>query len=389
MIKGWLYPVDSSARSAAGLSADGDRYTITIEGYAPLTGSTRDLVVSQRVGNIPRKITLPDSSLFETVDNDAVDSLLAATGHDAHRAGILHILESRWQWIALALLATLLTGFAAVRWGMPWASKELAFAMPAKATEIISEQTLDLLDQAIFEESSLPEEEQQRIRQHFETALLPLQNGDFNYQLHFRQMSDIPNAFALPAGDIVITDRLIELADSQAEIDSVLLHEIGHVVHRHGLQQVLHSSFLTIAIIMISGDVTATGNIAVALPVFLLESHYSRDNESEADHYAFERMMEAGIDPAHFGTIMEKISSTPGDDAKDKEPGSDEKDEEDLLKYLSTHPTTPERILQAKRYSQAFRRGLSAGTGSIDPEALDRSMTSDHRIMQLESTGNE
>ena len=359
MITGWLYPVDSSARSEAGLSANGGLFTVTSGTLAPVTGSIRELVVSPRVGNIPRKITLPDRSLFETTDNDDVDALLATTGHDAHRAGILHILESRWQWIALALLATLLTVFAAVRWGMPWASKELAFAMPARATEIISEQTLALLDQAVLEESTLPVEEQQRIRQHFETTLLPLQHEDFTYRLHFRSMPDIPNAFALPGGDIVITDRLIELADSQQEIDSVLLHEIGHVVHRHGLQQVLHSSFLTLGIIMISGDVTATGNIAVALPVFLLESHYSRENESEADHYAFERMMEAGIDPLQFSIMMEKISSALKSDPEGNDSGRDKGDHADLVEYLSTHPSTPERILQAEKYSREFRNRLT------------------------------
>lgn len=356
MITGWLYPADSSARSEAGLSASGERFTVTCDGQPAATGSIRELGVSQRVGNIPRKITLPDRSLFETTDNDAVDELLAAAGHRAHRAGILHTLESRWRWVAIALVITLFTGFATVRWGMPWASREMAFAMPASATGIISEQALEILDRTILEESALPETEQQRIRQHFETTLLPLQHETFNYRLHFRRMSDIPNAFALPAGDIIITDRLIELADSQDEIDSVLLHEIGHVVHRHGLQQVLHSSLLTIAIIMISGDVSATGNIAIALPVFLLESHYSRGDETEADQYAFERMMEAGIDPVHFSTIMEKISRDPDSDPDSDESDSEKQDTIDLLKYLSTHPSTPERMLQAESYSSAFRK---------------------------------
>ena len=356
MIQGWLYPADSSARATAGLSVSGGQYTISIDGQATVTGSLRDLAVSQRVGNIPRKITLPDHSLFETADNDAVDHLLTTTGHRARRAGILHVLESRWQWIALALLATLLTAFAAVRWGMPWASRELAFAMPARATEIISTHTLELLDEAILEPSELPDEQQQRIRDHFETILLPLQSEAFTYRLHFRRMADIPNAFALPAGDIIVTDRLIELADTQEEIDAVLLHEIGHVVHRHGLQQVLHSSFLTIAIIMISGDLTATGNIAVALPVFLLESHYSRDNESEADRYAFDRMMTAGIDPVHFATIMAKISKASDSDPDAGKADSDEHTSTNLLEYLSTHPSTPERILQAESYAGRFRQ---------------------------------
>ena len=119
---------------------------------------------------------------------------------------------------------------------------------------------------------------------------------------------------------------------------------------------------MTIAIIMISGDVTATSNIAVALPVFLLESHYSRENETEADHYAFERMMEAGIDPVHFSTIMEKISDVPESDSETKEPDNEDKDDADLLKYLSTHPATPERKLQAEKFSRKFNQSGSKHT---------------------------
>jgi Zn-dependent protease with chaperone function len=357
LIKGWLYPADSSARSEAGLSASGDLFTLTCEGQTAVTGGIRELNVSQRIGNIPRKITLPDRSLFETTDNDAVDELLVATGHNARRAGVLHLLESRWQWIAAALLITLFTGYATVRWGMPWTSRELAFAMPASAAGIISEQTLEILDRSVLEKSRLPAAEQQRIRGRFETVLLPLQHENFRYRLHFRRMSGIPNAFALPAGDIIVTDRLIELADNQEEIDAVLLHEVGHVVHRHGLQQVLHSSLLTLAIIAISGDVSATSNVAVALPVFLLQSHYSREDEAEADRYAFERMAEAGIDPVHFSTILEKISRAPDSQSNSEDGNGDRQHDADLLKYLSTHPSTPERRLQAERYSRKFRGG--------------------------------
>jgi Zn-dependent protease with chaperone function len=360
LIQGWLYPADSSARFEAVLSADGGQFTVLLNTRSTVAGRLQDLIVSPRVGNIHRKITLPDRSVFETADNDGVDALLAASGHKARRDGVLHHLESRWHWIVIALLLTLLTGFAALRWGMPWASKEIAYAMPVRATEIISDQTLGILDRSILEASELPAAEQQRIRKHFEEVLLPLQDEAFSYRLHFRKMSNIPNAFALPSGDIVITDRLIELAANQEEIDSVLLHEIGHVVHRHGLQQVLHSSFMTIAIIMISGDVTATGNIAVALPVFLLENHYSRENETEADHYAFERMIEAGIDPVYFGRIMKTIGSNP-DAVKTAAPGKQDanRDETTLLKYLSTHPSTPDRVRQAEQYSRQFSQRIA------------------------------
>ncbi|MEZ5541090.1 MAG: M48 family metallopeptidase [Pseudomonadota bacterium] len=357
MISGWLYPPDSSARREAGLAVAGDRYTVTTGTAAPLTGSLLDLAISDRIGNIPRRFTLPDRSVFETTDNAAVDALLAATGNEDPLAGALYSLESRWQWIGLALLVTLLIGCVTVYWGMPWASRQIAFALPVRAAELISQQTLELLDESILAESALPQEEQERIRAHFADTLLPLQHEAFTYRLHFRKMSDIPNAFALPSGDIVVTDRLVQLADNQAEIDAVLLHEMGHVVHRHGLQQVLHSSFLTIAIVAISGDATATGNLAVALPVFLLQNHYSRDNETEADRYAFEHMIAASIDPANFSRIMAKIGSAADEDGG--ETGKATADAKNaaatVARYLSTHPPTPERIRMADAYSRQYQ----------------------------------
>lgn len=366
MIAGWLYKNHSSARCQAELFSDGKSFRITSQDGEPISGSIQDLRISQRVGSIPRKLTLPDQSLFETNDNDAIDSLLASSGHSSRRAGLLHILETRWQWITVALVATLAIGFSTIYWGMPYASKKIAYAMPVSVNEIISGQTLDILDNSILEESTLPLERQQTIRKHFEDKLLALQSEGFNYRLHFRDMPKVPNAFALPSGDIVITDSLVELADNQEEIDSVLLHEIGHVVHRHGLQRVLHSSFLTVAIIMVSGDVTAVNNLAVAIPTFLLESHYSRENETESDVYAFERMIEAGIDPIYFSTIMDKMSKyLPKDDEDGEDAEADneanasnedvaKKETESQFKYFSTHPPSQERIDLAKEYSEKF-----------------------------------
>ena len=306
---------------------------------------------------------LPDGSLFETKDNDAVDALLDRSGHPAQRSGLLYQLETKWPWIGAALVATVLSLFVTTRWGIPWASREIAYSLPMSANEMISRETLEFLDELILDDSQLPQSRQQHIRAHFENHLLPLQDEGFRYRLHFRNMHNTPNAFALPSGDIIITDKLIEIAENQQEIDSVLLHEIGHVVHRHGLRQIFQSSFMTVAVIMISGDLASVNELAIALPVFLLEKQYSRENEGEADLYAFERMIAAGIDPIHFSNIMARISNemvhnTEQEDAGPKKTSdSDRKGEsESLLKYLSTHPRTPERIQQAETYSGRFKR---------------------------------
>jgi predicted Zn-dependent protease len=113
-------------------------------------------------------------------------------------------------------------------------------------------------------------------------------------------------------------------------------------------------------------------NMAVALPVFLLESHYSRENETEADRYAFESMIQAGIDPVHFTRIMEKLSDYDEQGASqvetpDKTTGHKgvQKAENSPLKYLSTHPATLERIDQANYYSALFRKRRLDKTESV------------------------
>jgi len=165
----------------------------------------------------------------------------------------------------------------------------------------------------------------------------------------------IANAFALPSGDILVTDRLVELAKKPEELDAILLHEIGHVVHRHGMRQIIQSSALTIILMLVIGDVGAVEEWTLALPGFLLESNYSQGFETEADEYAFKRMIAMDRDPAYFGHMLGRITGEGREAAEDKavqDPGS-----EGWLRYLSSHPGSPARVEQARRYSEIFNAG--------------------------------
>lgn len=102
------------------------------------------------------------------------------------------------------------------------------------------------------------------------------------------------------------------MAEKPEVLDAILLHEIGHVVNRHGMRQVIQSSALTILLILVVGDVGAVEEWILALPGFLLESNYSRGFESEVDEYAFERMLAMGMDPAHFGRMLGRIRRNGG-----------------------------------------------------------------------------
>jgi len=355
-ITGYWYPVGSSARYDAELHTDGTHYTLKIEDNDDQQGVITSISVSDRVGNIPRKITLENQSIFETKNNDEVDRLLQKSDHRDGSLHFLHVLETRWQWIATAIILTVVISFVSIYWGLPWASEKLAYAMPISVSEKVSEGTLEIMDKYVLEPSELPETRQKAIREHFEKILLSIQSENFHYKLYFRQLQDMPNAFALPSGKIIITDKLIEMADNQPEIDSVLLHEIGHVVHRHGLQQIIHGSIVTIAITMIVGDATAIEEMVVALPTFLLESHYSRSHESEADEYAFKQMVQLGIDPIYFASMFAKMEELEEGDNSGKSDDSSKSSEtlEEYGEFLSTHPSSPNRMQRAREYSAKY-----------------------------------
>lgn len=361
-ITGQWYPQGSAVKLAATLLCEHDRYTLEVENGQSFYAMLDTIDVSSRLGNIERKLTLEDGSVFATGDNDAIDALLKPLGNNS---GFLHSLESKLSWVAVALAVTVFVAYGFFKWGVPWASTQIAHALPQKTNELIASNTLEFLDKYMFDESELDVQQQEQIRDHFFSNLVPLEDDtDITYTLHFRDWNDgatsIPNAFALPSGDIILTDKFVELSKVQEEMDSVLLHEMGHVAHRHSLQRVIQATFVTTAVMLIAGDTSGIADMGLGLGSLLVSSNYSRDHETEADEYAFKKMLTAKIDPNHFATIMARMTDymevEMGREEDDKKQADEEKD---WLDYLSTHPSTEQRIKQAQTYSDCFKQGLT------------------------------
>lgn len=353
MIEGILYEIRSSASQKVVLLISDDTFFINFEDTTLHQGDISSLAVSSRIGNVERKITLVDGAVFATKDNDAVDKLILNTKKNK---SILHHLESNSILIFFALIFTIVIAFSFFKWGVPSLSKSIAHAMPYKVNELISENTLKVLDKHIFKPSQLSASKKDKIISVFKSKLLPLigENDEFKYQLHFRlwrnKKEGIANAFALPNGDIILTDKFVQLSSNLDEISSVLLHEIGHVEEKHGLQRLIQSSFITVVIMFISGDSTALGDMGIGLGSLFLSSNYSRHHESQADLFAFKKMLKAKIDPISFANIMSEITETT--------PSKKTEKEKDIVYYLSSHPNTSSRINMAKQYSQCFKNGL-------------------------------
>jgi Zn-dependent protease with chaperone function len=369
MIQGKWYAQGSAASFDATLAATSENtYVIKIENGAAYEGKLSALHVGNRLGNTERKITLEDGSIFATKENDFIDQTFKK---HLFSNGFIHTLESKMRWVFIALVITALTTFGFFKWGVPWSSAKIAHMLPHETNELIAAHTLEFLDEYIFEKSKISQVKMEEIRQHFKSTLVPLsKDKEINYRLHFRLWSDgnlsIPNALALPSGDIILTDKFVELSKNQDEIDSVLLHEMGHVVHRHTLKMVIESTFITVSTMMIVGDSNGLADMGVGLGSLLVSSSYSRGHESEADRYAFEQMLTAKIDPMAFSDIMNRMMSymdrLSTHDLKGKE------SEEDVLDYLSSHPTTKERVEIAQQYSQCFKRGLTTCEIVLKPQ---------------------
>ncbi len=98
---------------------------------------------------------------------------------------------------------------------------------------------------------------------------------------------------------------------------------------------------------MMTSDLAVLEDLLVVMPVFLVESNYSRSHEYEADNFLFDKMIKLDMDPIHFANILDKIT---------KDDGIDD-DLERSIKYFSSHPETLERINNAKKQSKQFRLG--------------------------------
>ena len=360
MIHGDWSPANSSARQQAELLLADESFSLYIDSKVHLTGAVTEMQVSDRVGNIPRKLTLPDGSLFQTQANDQIDQWLKQhrTQHKKrsknmqHSAasGLFHRLESSWPLILFSVMFVIAFTSSLLKWGLPWASERVAYALPEVVAENVGKHTLETLDATFLTATQLAPETQDSIKQRFTTELAPLFDDKQGYDVHFRQIrhaSDLANAFALPSGDIIVTDALVERL-GQGQLDSVLLHEIGHVYHRHGMRRIVHNSSLVVLLTaMFGGDLSLGEELIVGFPVFLMHQHYSREAEIEADAFAMQHMQRLGLDPIEFAQALEIITA---DETDAQHEGADAVD------YLSTHPATAERIEQARQLSLEFNR---------------------------------
>ena len=152
------------------------------------------------------------------------------------------------------------------------------------------------------------------------------------------------NAFALPGGYIYVTRGLLILADNEAELASVLGHEIGHVTARHAAQRQGRATIAGIGAAAV-GILTGSGelaNVAGTLGQGYVQS-YSRDQEFQADTLGVRYMARANYDPQASATFLDKLLQ----DTRLRAAEAGDPDAADRVSMTSSHPRTADRVERA------------------------------------------
>ncbi len=112
----------------------------------------------------------------------------------------------------------------------------------------------------------------------------------YQFEFHLLDDPETINAFALPGGQIVITEGLLRKLNTEGQLAGVLGHEIGHVVARHGAEHIAKQQLtegLTGAAVLATYDPnnpSSRGSAAVAAMIGqLVGMRFGRQDELESD----------------------------------------------------------------------------------------------------------
>jgi len=287
----------------------------------------------ERQAHGQRQTELPDGGLLQHTDAAEWDDWWRDSGGPESRVVGW---QQSWRATVWALVGSVVFLAASWVWGVPLLSRGLVQLIPPALEAQLGEAGFEQISSVFLQPSTLPAAQQDAMRERFERLVRgAYPEGDApHWRLSFHRAPALgPNALALPGGTIAMTDELVVLlADQPDAIQGVLAHELGHVVHRDGLDMLVRSSLVSTLVGVVLGDVSG---FVATVPATLVTQSYSRDAEREADRFAAEFLQANGISPAVMAVFFERIALLQGG-AKSKEDG--------LPIAIASHPDHAERI---------------------------------------------
>lgn len=171
-----------------------------------------------------------------------------------------------------------------------------------------------------------------------------------------------PNAFALPGGPVFVTRGLVTLMNSEAQLATVVGHEIGHVTARHSVNQMSKQQLaqlgLGLGAVLVPGGDQLAGLASEGLGLLFLK--YGRDDERQADELGFRYALDNGYDVREMGKVFLSLERSSELEGAQKIPN-----------WAATHPAEPERIANVEKRVAALGENYKPGRVG-GPEYLQR-----------------
>lgn len=284
------------------------------------------------------RISVPPGggAIFIYLHNGASVEIPAGSLSESQRRALsgygssLRKFENKPTWILGVILGAAATIYAAYIWILPLATDLIAPLIPYKVKASIGSQYLEALDRLYLKDSTLGPTRQSQI-----TNLIQDFVDNPNIRVILRGGGALgANAFALVPNYMIITDELAnKLSDS--ELLAVVAHEYGHLQLNHSTAVIVRGSLLTVLTVMLFGGDTAALS---ALPVAILEASYSQSKESAADAFAAKYLLLNHMSPMELAKALNRLDESENDN--------------ELVKWLGSHPSTPRRIEALRELSK-------------------------------------
>jgi predicted Zn-dependent protease len=205
---------------------------------------------------------------------------------------------------------------------------------------------------------------QARVREVGERIARAASRPDFHWEFVVFQDDKMANAFCLPGGKVGIYTGLFKYIHSDADLATVISHEVAHALARHAGERLSQGRLAQAGGLALGIGLSALGvspgasqvamqgyglgtKVGVLLP-------YSRVQESEADHIGLILMAKAGYDPRSALQFWERFASG-------------KKDKGQTPQFLSTHPSDANRIQNIKTFLPEAERYYMAKRGDPSP----------------------
>lgn len=228
---------------------------------------------------------------------------------------------------AFAALGAVAIGAALYLWAIPALAKVVAARVPVSWEEKLGQ---SVVDQLAPEELRCADPVVLGALRAMTTRLAAAARAPYKFRVAVVRLPVI-NAFAAPGGYVVVFQGLIEQTRTPEELAGVLAHELEHVIQKHTTRMLLQDATAGILLSALTGDLSGAVAFGAGAAHTLGTLRYNRGMEEEADVEGMKMLAAAGIDPAGMIAFFDTLKKKSGDVPRP-------------LAYLSSHPSTEERI---------------------------------------------